>query len=113
MTVRKAVVLPAPLRPRSIVSPARGTSKSTPCRMWYWPMCVLTPASASSGSGIAGTSLCDAEIGLLHDRRGDHRVGLAVGDQFALVQHDDAVGERAHDVHLVLDQQDRLVALRL
>src|SRR5438874_4127229 len=29
------------------------------------------------------------------------------------MQHDDAVGERAHHVHLVLDQQDGLVALRL
>ena len=50
----------------------------------------------------------DAEIGLLHDRRGDHLGGIAVGDQPSVVQHDDAVGERAHDVHLVLDQQDGL-----
>ena len=26
----------------------------------------------------------------------------------AVVQHDDAVGERAHDIHLVLDEQDGL-----
>src|SRR3990172_1458698 len=112
MMVRSVVVLPAPLRPRSIVSPARGTSKSTPCRMWYWPICVLTPASESSASAMRRL-LRDAKVSLLHDRRGDHRLRFAVGDQLALVQHDDAVGERAHHVHLVLDQQDRLVALRL
>jgi hypothetical protein len=39
-----------------------------------------------------------------------HLGRLAVGDQPALVQHDDAVGERADHVHLVLDQQDGLVA---
>src|SRR3989440_12650940 len=30
------------------------------------------------------------------------------GDELAIVQHDDALGERAHHVHLVLDQQDDL-----
>ncbi len=33
MMVRKVVVLPAPLRPSSMVRPPSGTSKSTPCRM--------------------------------------------------------------------------------
>ena len=55
----------------------------------------------------------DAEIGLLHDRRGDHLGRLAVGDELAVVQHDDAVGERAHHVHLVLDQQDGLARVLL
>ena len=55
-----------------------------------------------------GAPGADAEIGLLHDRRGDHRRGLAVGRQLAVDQHNDAVGERAHHVHLVLDQKDGL-----
>ena len=58
--------------------------------------------------GHAAVPRADAEVSLLDDRRGDHRRGLAVGGEPALVQHDDAVGERADDVHLVLDQQDRL-----
>ncbi len=33
MMVRSVVVLPAPLRPSSIVNPPAGTLKSTPCRM--------------------------------------------------------------------------------
>src|SRR6185503_15176474 len=72
--------------------------------MWYWPMCVLTPFRSSTGH---------SEVGLLHDRRGNHGRRIAVGHELALVQDDDAVGERAHHVHLVLDQQDGLVALRL
>jgi hypothetical protein len=63
------------------------TAKSTPCRMWYWPMCVLTASSARS----AATR--DPEIRFLHDRRSDHLGRRAVGDELALMQHDDAVGE--------------------
>ena len=115
MIVRSVVVLPAPLRPSSIVTSPEGTSKSTPCRMWYAPMWVCTPREreqrphAHAGFGFRR----EAEIGLAHDGRGDHRLRLAVGDELAVVQHDDAVGELAHDVHLVLDQQDGLVALAL
>jgi hypothetical protein len=50
----------------------------------------------------------DTEIRLLHHRRGDHLGRLAVGHQRAVVQHDDAVGQFAHHVHLVLHQQDGL-----
>src|SRR5581483_3833986 len=112
------VVLPAPLRPSSTVMAPEGTVKSTPCRMWYCPMWVCTPSRVSSASAMAGLRAgrrCrgDAEVGLLHHCRADHRSRLAVGHQPAVVQHDDAVGEAAHDVHLVLDEQDGLVALGL
>src|SRR5678816_2253883 len=107
MMVRRQVVLPAPLRPRSIVSAFCSTEKSTPWRMWYCPMWVLPPASWSR----SGT--CHPEISLLHDGRGNHLGGRAVGDELPLVQDDDAVGERAHHVHLVLHQQHGLVALAL
>src|SRR5258706_7196853 len=121
MMVRRVVVLPAPLRPSSIVTWPVGTSKSTPCRMWYAPMCVCTPWSERSLSVIPAPSLFEGEgrdgggrdirqhaylgrqpeIGVLHDRRRDHRGRFAIGDELPVVQHDDAVGELAHDVHLV------------
>eukprot|EP00952_Eustigmatos_sp_NYUAD-ZCMA_P000238 661-Eustigmatos_ZCMA.PRE.1 len=47
-SMRSVVVLPAPLRPSSMVSWLAGTTRSTPCRMWYAPMCVCTPSSVSS-----------------------------------------------------------------
>ena len=71
--------------------------------MWVW-----TPEGEQRVSHAR-----DAQIGFLHDRRSDHLGRLAVGHQRAVVQHDDAVGQRAHHVHLVLDQQDRAVARRL
>jgi hypothetical protein len=54
MMVRSVVVLPAPLRPSSMVSCPRGTARSTPCRMWYAPMCVCTPCSVSRLSLMHG-----------------------------------------------------------
>src|ERR1043165_5343473 len=72
--------------------------------MWYWPMCVLTSERPSTRN---------PNIGFLHDRRGDYGRRVAVGDELSLVQDDDAVGERAHHVHLVLDKENGLVALRL
>src|SRR5437763_8728883 len=107
MIVRRQVVLPAPLRPRSMVSEFGATAKSTPCRMWYCPMCVWTALS----SRRSGTR--HPEVGLLHDRHCDHLGGRAFGHELPLVQHDDAIVERAHHVHLVLDEEHRLVALRL
>src|SRR5438876_2421945 len=102
MMVRRHVVLPAPFRPRSMVSEFGATAKSTPCRMWYCPMWVWTALS----SRRSGTS--DAQIGLLHDGHGDHFGRRALGDELALVQHDDAVRKRAHDIHLVFDQEHGL-----
>src|SRR5262245_51075020 len=136
MIVRSVVVLPAPLRPSSIVTSPSRTAKLTPCRMWYAPMCVCTPDSSStvwsrwlmpppwpcgpsprggaSAFGTAAQRSCrllrgHAEIGLLHDRRRDHRGRLAIGHELPVVQHDDAVRQLAHHVHLVLDQQDQAV----
>src|SRR5512139_1707821 len=126
MMVLSVVVLPAPLRPSSMVTWPVGTVKSTPCRMWYWPMWVCTPCSTRSlsvisapspfeGEGRVGGGRHDsrraclgrqAEVSLLHHRRGDHLGRLAIGHQLPVVQHDDAVGELAHHVHLVFHEQD-------
>src|SRR5882724_1751252 len=107
MIVRRQVVFPAPFRPRSMVSEFGATLKSTPCRMWYCPMCVW-PAVSSNRSGTS-----DAQIGFLHDRRGDHIGRRAFRVERPLAQHDDTIGERAHHSDLVLDEQHRLLALRL
>jgi hypothetical protein len=56
MMVRSVVGLPAPLRPSSTVIAPCGTTKSTPCRMWYCPMWVCTPSSVNSGSAIRAPS---------------------------------------------------------
>ena len=54
-----------------------------------------------------------AEIGLAHLLVGADRRRLARRDDAAVDQHADAVREREHRVHVVLDQEDRQVALEL
>ena len=51
------------------------------------------------------------KIGLLDDRRANDVGWRTIGDQTAIMQHDDAVGETAHHLHFVFDQQNGLVAL--
>src|SRR4051794_7973836 len=92
MMVRRVVVLPAPLRPSRMESPPRGTTRSTPCRMWYWPMWVWTPDRVNKGSGIGSDNFGCSKIGFLYDFRLHDFARLAVRDQGAVVQHDDAVG---------------------
>src|SRR5690242_2754112 len=113
MMVRSVVLLPAPLRPSSTVMAPAGTSKSTPCKMWYWPIWVCTPSSTSSGSGTIAAPGGDAQIGLLHDRRADHFGRRAIRHQATVVEHDNTVGEALDHVHFVLNQQDGLVARAL
>src|SRR5689334_14518740 len=108
MMVRKVVVLPAPLRPSSTVMAPSGTAKFTPCRMWYCPMCVCTPSSSKSGSGMAAASGRNSQVGLLHDRRANDIGRCTIRHQTSVVQDDDAVGEAAHHIHFVFDQQNGL-----
>src|SRR5690348_15964142 len=89
MMVRRVVVLPAPLRPSRTARPPRGTTRSTPCRMWYWPMWVCTPDSVNKGSGMFRCS----KIGFLYDFRLHDFARFTVRHQRAVVQHDDAVGQ--------------------
>jgi hypothetical protein len=85
--------------------------------MWYAPMCVCTPAKRQQRRGLMPAALRRARTG--RDTAcctiGDAitGLGLAVGDELAVVQHDDPVGELAHHVHLVLDQEHGLVGLGL
>src|SRR5262245_5723662 len=65
-----------------------------------WPQLGMGPESA------AGT-----EIDLLHLHIVADRLGVAVGDQHAAREHDDAVGIGEHHIHRVLGEQHRDPAL--
>src|SRR3712207_8249973 len=52
-----------------------------------------------------------AEVGLDDLRVLPHLGGLALGDLLAVVEHRDPLGDPHHDLHVVLDQQDREPAL--
>src|SRR5574337_753931 len=51
-----------------------------------------------------------AEVDLAHPRVGGDRRGRVLGEHRAADQHRDPLGEAEHQVHVVLDQQDRHLA---
>ncbi len=113
MIERTVVVLPMPLRPISVtISPGRDGKRHAEQHL----------AQAVGGfdagdfehglSHSSGPLLFFAEIGLAHLGIGADDVGRARGDHAAIDQHRDAVGEREHRLHVVLDQQDGVVAFQ-
>src|SRR5690242_17007720 len=100
ITVRMVVVLPAPLRPSSTVTASGRTRSETPCRMWCWPMFVCTPSSSST-SGMRAPEVRGLDLRARADLG-----GRPVGDEAAVLQHRDRVGQGHHHVDLVLDEQD-------
>src|SRR5271169_5145581 len=102
---RSVVVLPDPLRPMSeMVSPSR-TSKDTPCRTWLSPYQALR--SSTSRRGGASVGMLATHIGLPHALVGrDFGIG-SLGEDFAALQHGDAVAEIGDDRQIVLDHDNR------
>src|SRR5262245_32783206 len=101
-TVRSSVDLPAPFAPMmhaiSPVPTANDTPRSTSSSSYP----ATTPRSSSSGPRSA------AKVGLDDTRVAANRVRRSLGDLLPVVEHDDALGDIHHDVHVVLDQQHGL-----
>src|SRR3954468_17858845 len=96
----RVVVLPAPLRPRSVtVSPSR-TSRSTPCSTWLSPYQACSPRTERSGS-----VKFRPHVGLAHPRIAADRVVAALGQHLAALQHGDEVAQVRDDVEVVLDHR--------
>src|SRR5437899_10158515 len=53
----RVVVLPAPLRPKSVTSSPRPISKFTPCRMWDSPYHACRPSTFKRLSGMTGPDI--------------------------------------------------------
>src|SRR5258706_12050470 len=87
------VVLPAPLRPSSVTTSPPRTSKSTPCRMCDSPYQALSPLVASSDvyGWFAASAMPRPEVSLDHFRVCRDRLVIALGEDFAPLQHGDAV----------------------
>src|SRR5262249_53031540 len=108
MIERMVVVLPMPLRPSSVTTSPRRTSRSTPNSTWLWPYLVSSPSTVSTD---VSRVILFAEIGHAHAGVISNLVGGSGRDDAAADQHRDAVGEREHRVHVVLDQEDRVLPL--
>src|SRR3954469_21747206 len=101
MMARSVVVLPAPLRPMTQTASPAATVSDTPCRMWLRPYQALR----SRTSSIALDRL--AEIDAPHLLVRADVVGRALGEEPAVVQHQDAVRDAHDELHPVLDKDHR------
>src|SRR3712207_8809449 len=101
------VVLPAPLRPRSVTTSPGATSKAMPWSTWDSPYQASRPWTERSGapawagarvaSAASAMAMARSDIGF--DHAGVLRNGgvVALGQHLAAGQHRDAVRERGHD----------------
>src|ERR1043166_2336382 len=103
----KVVVLPAPLRPKSVTSSPSPTSKSTPCRICDSPYQACRPWTLSSGSGMTGP-----DIGLDHLLVLRYLLVGPFGQHLAARQHGDGVAQVGDHGHVVLDHQHGAVLRR-
>src|SRR2546427_7063329 len=105
MMAFRVVVLPTPLRPRSVTTSPRRTSNCAPCRMWDSPYHAFRSVTESSAvSGMLGT-----QIGLDHLRMSGHRPVVALGDDFTAREHRDVIRQVFHDAEVVLDHEHRAI----
>src|SRR5688572_33370867 len=108
MIERTVVVLPMPLRPRRLTTCDAGTSSEMPNSTWLRPYDVCRSRTSSMNRSASGFL---AKVGPAHFRVRPDLLGQAGGDDAAVDQHRDAVGELEHRVHVVLDQDHGLAAL--
>src|SRR5262245_52433115 len=106
MIVSSSVDLPTPLRPSSARLPPSGTANVMPSSTPEAPEPPRTSSSASSASAMTRP----AQIDLAHPRVGSDLLRCALDQDAPADHHDDALREAEHDVHVVLDEQDRDVA---
>ena len=110
---RAIVVLPAPFEPEQREHPAAAASENeTPKIARNGPYAASTSRSSSSGRPAAALrrrrpSDDVPEVGLAHRVVGEHLVGRARRDQRAEVEHEHPLHEAAHELDVVLDEQDR------
>src|SRR5262245_40878358 len=115
-TARSVVVFPAPFAPRRATTSPSSTVTVTPCSARTGPYRAETSRSSRSVAIAAvvavvlGARLA-AEVGLDDVRVGPHLGRRALGDLAAEVEHVHAVRDRHHEVHVVLDEEDREVVL--
>src|SRR5437879_3964815 len=98
---RTVVVLPIPLRPIRVTISPGAIASEIPNSTWLNPYEVSRfSSSMSAGSDMADVRV--AQIGPPHLGIASDRVRSVRGDDPAMDQHRDPVGEREHRLHVVL-----------
>src|SRR5579875_1124667 len=95
-----SVDFPAPLGPITVVIWPAGTHRSTPRSISIprYPACSPEMIRSSSGTKIR---LQDTGVAA-------HLAGASLGNLASGLQHDDVRGQRHHELHVVLDEHERL-----
>src|SRR5690606_23615324 len=117
MIAFSVVVLPAPLRPRSVTTSPNRTSKLMPCRTWLSPYQASSPLTDSSGVAAsacgfvakAASAMARSDIGFDHAFVLRHGGIVALSQHLAARQHGDRIRKARHHRQIVLDHQDRAV----
>src|SRR5437660_9480162 len=103
MIERTVVVWPMPLRPISVTISPAWMSNETPNSAWLRPYAVSTPESCNKVSAIQFHGLLLAEVSAAHLRIGADRVRRSRGDDAPVDENGDAIRQREHRIHVVLD----------
>src|SRR5882672_2559640 len=102
MIVASSVVLPTPLRPRTESDPRSGRAKPISSITTVSPY----PARTSLRVSASAMTLLP-EVDLVHALVAPDFIGRALDQHLALDEHGDAPREAEHQVHVVLDDEDR------
>src|SRR2546425_86640 len=104
ITDESVVVLPAPLGPSTpTISPSRTSSET--------PLTAATPPYRVSSPSTLSTTGLPSEVGFDDTLVGLDLAGRAFGDLLPEVQDGDPIGDAHHEVHRVLDEEDRRAEL--
>src|SRR5262245_55336985 len=98
-----SVVLPAPFGPSSEAMRTASARSETPFRASILPSAVTGPEVSSMPPADCRRG---AEMSLASQRIGLHRRRGTLGDLLAEIEHRDTVGDRHHQLDVMLDQQD-------
>src|SRR6059036_2936736 len=104
------VVLPAPLRPSSVMTSPRATSNEAPCRMCdspYHECRSRTRSNTPSGpaSAMASPEVCLNDVRILRNR-----CVVALRKDLATCEHRDVVGQCRYHRQIMFDHQHRPVS---
>src|SRR5579885_1018996 len=105
MMVSSSVDLPTPLRPSSARLPCSGSSSHISCRTTASPYPAVTWSSLSSASAM----LARPQVHFAHLWIGGNLRRRSFGEYGTADKRDDMAGEAEHDMHVMLDEQQRKV----
>src|SRR5215468_6478554 len=107
MIAPRSVVLPAPFGPITVTIWPASTVSDTPCTASTLPYATCRARTSRSALMSSALSLQTAEVGLDDQRIALNLCRQAFGELLSEVHDDQTVGQPHHEIHVVLDQENR------